>query len=210
MPGTMSQADLVEDLKSALHDAADIFLAASDGDFKRLLDLAAADLGRFRLRTLVGSLLLQADKYNYLAPADLIRPKFPMWGVAEKRNIKPYARNWPGRLPQLLLVEAAGGVRELHLDPPPTQAQIVQFGASYRYYYFAAHKIAAVAAETSVQPYDRDLLLLRASAEAMREMAVRNSKKPVNLRDGMMNAPRNQTPAALADWLMEEFERRAA
>ncbi len=209
MAGTMSEADLVADLKAALNDTASVFTAAADADFKRHLTHAALDFGRARRRTLVGTLALVADQHNYPAPANILWPKFPIWGVNEKRQAKPWDKNWPGMLPQLQLVDVAGG-RELHLDPAPTAAQITAFGAEYRFYYYAGHAIGGAAADTTVQPVDRDLLLLRAAAEAMKELAYRNSKKPVQLRDGLNSAPKNSTPAALADWLMKEFERRAA
>lgn len=210
MAGTMSEADLVTDFKAMLNDAAEVFVAAADADFKRHLAGAALDFGRIRRRTLVGTFTLIADKYNYPAPADMLWPKFALWGVAEKRGIKPYDREYPGRLPRLHLVEDPTAGRELHLDPAPSAAQIAQFGASYRYYYYAGHQISATAAQTTIQPADRDLLLLRAAAEAMKELALRNSKKPVQLRDGLNSAPKNSTPAALADWLLKEFSRRAA
>jgi len=210
MPGTMSETDLVADLKAALNDAATAFTAASDADFKRHLANAALDLGRLRRRTLVATLTLVADQRNYTAPAGLIWPKYPLWGVVEKARSNPWEKNWPGRLPRLHLVEDATTGRELHLDPPPTAAQIAALGTTYRYYYYAGHTVDADAAKTTVHTSARDMLLLRAAAEAMRELAYRNSKKPVQLRDGLGSAPRNSTPAALADWLMQEFERRAA
>lgn len=210
MAGTMSEADLVADLKTSLNDAADVFVAANDADFKRHIANAALDFGRLRRRTLIGTLTLAADQRNYTAPAGLIWPKYPIWGVVEKSRTNPWEMTWPGPLPRLHLMEDATNGRELHLDPPPTAAQIAAFGATYRYYYYAGHTIGADAAQTTVHVSDRDLLLLRAAAEAMRELAYRNSKKPVQLRDGLGSAPRNSTPAALADWLMQEFERRAA
>lgn len=210
MAGTMSEADLVADLKAALNDAADVFVTASDGDFKRHLANAALDFGRIRRRTLVGTLTVVADQHNYPAPADLIAPKWALWGFNEKRRTKPWDSHWPGALPRLALVVDPANGRELHLDPPPTAAQIAAYGATYRYYYYAAHSVNATAALTTISVHDRDLLILRAAAEAMAELALRNSKKPVALRDGLNSAPRNSTPAALADWLMQEFQRRAA
>lgn len=210
MPGTMSEADLLADLKAALNDAAAVFTADNDADFKRHLANAALDFGRVRRRTLVGTLTLVADQHNYAAPDDMLGPKFPIWGVEDRRLSKPYDRDYPGRLPRMQLVEDATAGRELHLDPAPTSAQIGRFGATYRYYYYAGHRIGASAAATTIHALDRDLLLLRAAAEAMRELALRNSKKPVQLRDGLNSAPRNSTPSALAEWLLKEFERRAA
>lgn len=207
MPGTMSKADLITDLKASLLDAATVFKAPADADFVRHLEHAALDLGRKRPRTLVGEVTLVADTPNYPVPADLLQIKLPLWGSAERRQRNPWARDWPGQLPRATVVNVAGG-QELWLDPAPTTAQIAQLGTAYKFFYFAGHQIADAANDTTVQPVDRGLLLLRAQAEAMKELAARNMHKPVQLRDGMSGTPRNATPAALYAQLMEEFERQ--
>jgi hypothetical protein len=209
MSGTMSQADLVADLKASLHDAAEVFTAASDADFVRHLDLAARDLGRFRRRTLVGTITLTADVDLYAAPADLSSLKSHLWGISPTAARKPWEKGHPGRLPDMREAEV-NGVQAISLVPPPTAAQIAMLGSEFRYYYFAAHTVGAAAADTTVKPSDRGLLLLRAQAEAMKEMAMRNIKKPVQLRDGLSSAPRNGTPASLFQALMEQFEKEAA
>ncbi|MFZ5658765.1 MAG: hypothetical protein ACOY5C_02785 [Pseudomonadota bacterium] len=205
----MSLTDLIADLKSSLQDAATVFDAPADADFIRHLNQAALDMGRVRPRTLVGELALVAAQPNYPAPADLLRPKFPLWGMAERQQRRPWDKAWPGPAPRLSLVDTGSG-RELWLDPAPTEAQISLLGARYRFYYFATHQIDVDASKTTVLPGDRGLLLLRAQAEAMLEMAMRNIKKPVQLRDGSNSAPKNGTPAALASWLLEAFARQAA
>ncbi|MGC8165252.1 hypothetical protein ACP3WT_27055, partial [Salmonella enterica] len=70
------------------------------------------------------------------------------------------------------------------------------------------HHIDEQASKTTISPGDRDLLILRAQAEAMREMVMRNIKKPVQQRDGLNSAPKNMTPSAFYDKLMEEWARR--
>ena len=210
MPGTMSQADLVSDLKAILMDAAGKFTSANDADFARHLDIAALAMGQVRARTLVGQLTLVADQPNYPAPADLLRPKFPLWGVAEKRSRKPWDGNWPGRLPQLSVVENAG-VREMWLTPSPTAGQIADLGATYKFYYFAGHVIDTNAPNTTVQHGDRHLLLIRAAAEALQELAHNGVSKPVKLGSGGVGAmPKNGTPGALAEALLKQFEVMAA
>ncbi len=69
--------------------------------------------------------------------------------------------------------------------------------------------MATTDSDTTVPDEHRGLLLLRAQAEAMQELAARNIAKPVQLRDGQGGAPRNGVPAALHAQLMDAFERGA-
>ena len=204
MSGTMSQGDLADDLKASLQDAAKVFTAANDADFKRHLDAAALEMGCKRPRTLLGTLTLVAEQFNYAAPADFLSYKSDLWGIPASR-IQPWDKSYPGRLPD---VQPAmnGAVSELHFSPPPTATQITVLGSAFKFYYFAAHAISATAASTTILPGDRGLLLLRAQAEAMKEMAMRNIGKPVQMRDGMSSAPRNGTPAFLFEALLKQFE----
>ncbi|MBU1692290.1 MAG: hypothetical protein KJ958_05485 [Gammaproteobacteria bacterium] len=204
--GDMSQASLVTDLKASLNDAAGVFTAAADADFIRHLDMSALDLGRFRPRTMLGSITLTAEKVDYPAPTDFLSYKAAIWGTTRP---KPWDKTWPGKLPEARVAENTGAL-ELHLIPAPNATQIAVLGSTYKFYYFARHAIGATAANTSVQPGDRGLLLLRAQAEAMKELAARNVKKPVQMRDGISGGAKNGTPAYLFEALMEQFERAAA
>lgn len=205
MPGTMARADLVADLKASLHDAAEVFTTAADGDFARLLDVAALDFARVRPRTLVGSATLAAGQSDYAMPADFYLYKADLWADPSRMG-PPWAKTWPGRLPSVR-VAFVDGVRTLLLQPPPSAQQIALLGAEFRYYYLAKHVIGADAADTSIDAGDRGLLLLRAQAEALRELAMRNVGKPVAMRDGLTSTPRNGTPSHLYAVLMAEFER---
>ena len=209
MPGTMTQPDLVADLKASLQLAADAFRDADDGAFKRHLQAAALDFSCLRPRTLVGSITAVADQSDYAAPTDFYEFKSSLWGV-NRQAIKPWDTNWPGRLPLVRAVELAG-VRKLSLDPAPTVLQIGVLGAEHKFYYYAVHQIdVAVSASTTIAPGDRGLLLLRAQAEAMRELSMRNVNKPLAMRDGLNSQPRNGTPAYLFEALMREFRERIA
>lgn len=209
MAGTMSIEDLKQDLRAMLGDAADKFQAPADGDFARHLQVAAHDLGRVRPRTLLGSITLTADQPNYAAPADLVRPKQGLWGLQERHRYRPWDAQWPGRLPRMIVVENAG-TRELWLDPAPSAVQIAALGATYQFYYYAAHQVAEDEAQTTVRPADRELLLIRACAQAALELANRGVVKPVQFAKAMGNVPNNSTPVALHKALMEQFERMAA
>lgn len=205
MAGTMSRADLKADLKLSLQDAAKVFTAANDADFDRHLDAAALDMGRIRPRTLLGSLTLLAEQYNYAAPADFLSFKSYLWGIGKPQ---PWEKNYTGRLPDVRSA-VNGSTRELHLLPAPTGHQISVLGSAFKYYYYAAHSIGTNAADTTIQAGDRGLLLLRAQAEAMKEMSMRNIGKPVQLRDGISQGPRNGTPQHLFEVLMKQFEEAA-
>ena len=60
MSGTMSQADLVADLKASVHDVADVFKAEADADWLRFLDASLPDMQWKRPRTKLGSVALAA------------------------------------------------------------------------------------------------------------------------------------------------------
>lgn len=203
MAGSMSRADLVADLTASLHDAADVFTDA--GAMARLLDVAALDFSRHRARTLLGTLTAEVGRMDYPAPADLYAFKSSLWGIAPAVRAKPWERNYPGPLPDVRAVDGATG-RELHLTPAPTQQHLSALGAEFRFYYFGKQVIGDTAAETTLRDGDRHLLLLRAQAEAMREMSIRNSGKPARMNDGLHSSPRNMTPAALHAEMMREWE----
>lgn len=211
MAGTMSGKDLVEDLKASMLDCATVFTAAGDADFRRHLDAAAQDFQRIRPRTVVGSLTLVADQAEYTAPADLVGYKAHLWGITPRQSPQPWEPTWPGRLPVVRFLEASG-TRKLYLDPAPSAGQINVLGSDFRFYYWARHSVdhSTDGNTTTVPLADRALLLLRAQAEAMKEMSLRNIKKPMSLRDGLSSMPRNGMPQYLWGELMKEFERVAA
>jgi hypothetical protein len=208
MPGTMSETDLVADLKSSLQDAAAVFDAAADADFKRFIAQAALAFGYRRPRTMVGSFTVVADQAVYPdLPADFHYFKSSLWGLAPKVAVMPWDAGWPGRLPEFSMVEE-GGVVKIALAPAPTAAQIAVLGSTYSYYYAAKHTVhASDGALTTIRAGERQLLLLRSQAEAMRELTFRNVAKPVQMLDGLTSQPRNATPGALFKDLMAEFER---
>lgn len=196
MAGTMSRGDVRSDLKDSLHDSASVL--SDPEDFDRCLNAALEDLGAWMPRTLAASLTLQVDQAEYTAPADFIRFKMALWG--RSNTAKPWDKAWPGKLPA---VYHADGL--LILSPAPSVQQIAILGSSYRFYYFAGHTLAEDAAQTTVPADRRNLLLLRAQAEACKELALRGVSKPVSLRDGISNMARNATPSFLHSSLMADF-----
>ncbi|WP_132259472.1 hypothetical protein [Paucimonas lemoignei] len=198
----MSMGDLVADLKASLHDAGEVFVAA--GDMERLLKVSALDFNGYRPRTLLGKLTVEAGRMAYPAPDDCYLFKSSLWGIAPAVRAKPWEKQWPGRLPDVRMIDGAAG-KELHLTPEPSAHQVAVLGSEFRFYYFGNHVIGDTADKTTIHPGDRFLLLLRAQAEAMRELMIRNIKKPVQLRDGLQSAPKNMTPAAWYERLMAEW-----
>lgn len=197
MSGTMSRADIRADLKDSLHDAASVL--SDPDDLDRCLDAAVEHLGELAPRTLAASLNLLAGVSEYTAPADYRRFKMALWGASTVA--RPWDKAYPGRLPDVLHVEGA-----LVLMPAPTAQQISILGREYRYFYFAGYTLSETAGLTTVQPALRGTLLLRAQAECCKEMALRNFAKPVSIGGGTVT--RNGTPAALYQFLMDEFMKR--
>lgn len=201
MPGTMSRADLVADLKASLRDAATTFTAAADADFVRHLDKAAADSHRVRPRTLIGEVSLLAGEGEYAAPADILRFKSAIWGVRGASSPQPWDKSWPGPLPRCRLIDG----NQLSLTPVPSAQQLGLLGNAYRFYYVAKDAIGDAAENTTIAPVDRDLLLLRAQAEALLELSLRDSVRPVQVGGGYGQQAKTGTPAALHEQLMTEW-----
>ncbi|MBA4344390.1 MAG: hypothetical protein C0423_19800 [Methylibium sp.] len=205
MTGLMTRDSLVADLKRSVHDAAGVFDAPGDADWLRILGTALTAMQDKRPRTLLGSVDLQADEPVYaLAPAsvpDFAAFKTYLWA---SRPLKPWAPGYPGALPRVSAVQS-GGAWQLAFDPAPCQAHLNAYGSSFKFWYYGVHKIGEEAAATTLDASDRPLLLLRAQAEVMRELTLRNVNKPVQLRDGFSGTPRNSTPAALYEALLNEW-----
>ncbi len=205
MAGTMSEADLVADLKATLFDAANFFTAAADADFKRFLQQALPDMQTKRPITRLGTLTLAAGEARYVvAEADFAALKTDIWREPSKLP-KPWDAAYPGALPRISAARD-GDTWYMQFEPAPTALHIAALGDSCKFYYFALHVIAVNAADTTVNPQDRGLLLLRAQAEAMLALGMRNAGKPVQVRDGLSGTPRNSTPAALHELLMRLFK----
>ena len=195
----VSLAALVADLKASLGDAASRFQAPDDADFVRHLRAAGLDFGRVAPVTLMGSLALEVGVDDYPAPADFVRFKLSTWERSQARSPKPWEKSWCGPFPR---VTAADG--RLVLTPAPTAQQVAVLGSEYRFFYFAG--LAVSADQSTVQEADRGLLILRAQAEAMRELAMRESMRPGKMADGVSGMAKASTPAGLAQAFLAEWE----
>ncbi len=208
MAGSMSRADLVLSLKESLLDAAGAFVLPGDADFERQIDTAVADMHRIRPRTLVGEVTLIAEQGEYAAPADMVRFKSALWGVQpDWSKAKPWEKTYPGRLPTARLIESG---KTISLSPPPSSGQIALLGNTYRFYYVASHRIGTLATDNTISSADRHLVILRAQVEAMRELALRDSVRPVQIGGGFGSQAKTGTPAVLAGDLMAEWLKAAA
>jgi len=207
MANTMSKADLVASLKDSLHDAAGVFAgsgATPDEAFERFLAQALPDMQVKCPVTRLGTVTLVANfpRYSLGSVAGFAAFKTQLWGDTCK--LKPWEPGYPGSVPRVLASYEAGQWW-LDFDPAPTSTAIGAWGSKFDFWYFGQHTIGAAAADTTINPQDRGLLILRAQVEAMRELSIRNAGKPVSLRDGLSGQPRNSTPAALWQALLDYF-----
>lgn len=204
MPGTLSEPDVLDDLKRSLNDAGGVFNTAGDADWRRFIATALVAMETKRPRTLLGTVTLVAEEVRYpLSLPEFAQYKTHVWGA---RALKPWLPAYPGALPRVAAVQEGAGAWSLMFDPAPTAGHIAAYGAAFKFWYFGKHALALDPAPSTLAAGDRPLLLLRAQAEAMRELSMRNVNKPVSLRDGFSGAPRNTTPAALFQVLLQEFE----
>lgn len=201
----IAYADLLIDYRTSLQDAASMF--SDDGaDFLRHLKLAAREVARVkRPRTLTHTVTIEAGKSEYpgVVPDDLLMCKAATWG-----HLGDQPWRYP-RGPIPILSVTAHTPRRLVLTPAPTAEQVAAFGTAFTFFYLAGHTFD-VAGDTSLTDADRDLVILRAQAEAMRELAIRDVAKPVTLRGGSASgsAPKVAVPAALYQSLLAEWDLR--
>ena len=199
---SMLLSDLVADHKAALNDAAGVFTEANDADFIRHLEEGARYLSLKRPRVLPAQLTLIADQAQYDLPADFVRLGAWMWRIPP--SIKPWHSTWPGGLPQVMAVNTGAGA-QLVFSPAPTSDQITAAGETFDYTYVAEHILSDNTGETTVRAGDRNLLLLCALIEALRELSLRAMTKPVAVR-GVGSGPIHGSPAALLAHFNAQWE----
>jgi hypothetical protein len=200
-------SDLTTELKDSLHDAGEVFETT---DFQRHVRIALRDMALHkRPRELYAPLTLEAGQRTYPAPADLASVIGLDW--VSERSREPWHNDYPGPAPLASVIESSSG-REIRLSPPPTAQQVRALNGECDLIYLAEHQLEEVAGSdpadftvTSLDEADRYLVLLRAQAEACRELAMRNVTKPVELRGGGLSQPRNDTPRALYAALLAEW-----
>lgn len=200
----MNRATLIAQLTGSMLDTATAFLPA---DFERHIDLAVGDYSRFCPQSVTAEIALVSGLALYPCPDDLVRVLECDWGRDFKATRNPWDVDWPGRLPEIAVAIAANG-RRLRLTPAPNYGQIAALGSTCPYLYAANH--CAAEDHYTLRAEDEPVVILRAQAEAMRELAMKSISKPMQLRDGMSQSPKNGTPAYLYGALMHEFANKVA
>ena len=183
--------------------------AFKDDDYPRLLDVALSDVSRLRPRHVWSSLVVWAGQRTYECPADLKHVISSHWGRDQKQQRDPWAINYPvTRLPEMAIGYDPQGARVLVCVPSPDASLIAQLGAAFEYEYAANHILNETAC--SLTEFEQSLLIVRAQAEAMRELAMKHVTTPVQLKEGMTTSAANGTPTYLYGLLMDEFNIKVA
>jgi hypothetical protein len=169
---SMLLSALVADFKASLNDAAAQFRAPADADFARLLGVALLDMQAKRPVTKLGQVTLFPLQARYaVTNEDFAALKVHQWADPASTP-KPWDPCYPGAVPRVA-AQWGGASWWLEFSPAPTPRQLAVWGSEFRFWYFARHVLSETAGQTTVNPADRGLLLLRAQAEALRELAMR-------------------------------------
>ena len=197
----MNRPDLLKAYSDSLLDSQRAFKAE---DFERHMDTALRDLTQFRPRRMLAELNAMPMQREYECPADLIEVLATHYGRAEKAQRQPWDAGYPTqRLPEVTVQYRADGSRYLQVFPAPSYQLLAQIGTVVGYEYSAGHVVTD--SYSSLTPVLVHLAILRAQAEAMRELAMRNSSMPTQVKDSLTNTPANGTPSYLYQLLMDEF-----
>lgn len=201
---TLKRSDVIQTHCETLRDARNAFTDEGTGPFERHIDRALQDLPRVRPRLVHATLTLEAGLSLYDLPADFIAYNSTPWHARWRELVK---RHHLPPLPRPAKVQIGSEYR-LQIMPAPTASLINQFGSEYSYVYHGQYTLKDDPTQSNVEPNDLHLLLLRAQAEAMRELSNRNTYKPKALGPGP-SAASNTTPAALYQQYMADFEAQA-
>ena len=177
-------------------------------NYQRHLDVALQALSEARPQIKQTELQLVPFRSTYAAPSNIRAVHACYWGRTHKAVSQPWDDGYMGRLPQWTVYVNTADIRFLRATPVPTASQIQVAGSMCEIEYTTAHVLTDT--ECSLNDEEQGLLLLRAQAEAMREIAMKNSTVSYQLREGIGSTPKNGTPAYLYQELLAEFERRVA
>lgn len=182
--------------------------AFSDTDLPRHLDAALSALSEVRPQCKITLLNLVADRSIYPCPDDLLKVNKCLYGLNVKNSQNPWDDWYVGCLPHWHVFKNNNNQRVLFANPAPTTLQLTIIGPECEIIYCAGHVLADD--ECSLNKDEIGLLILRAQAEAMREISMKNTTQSYQLREGISSTPQNGTPAYLYKTLMEEFNVRVS
>lgn len=187
---------LLDDYQASLGESAQLFRTPDRADLVRHLRAASVALGRKRNLMGRASLTLVPGVAVYEAPAGVWQVLAVEWLQAETVPLFEFVTYPPPRL------TVAG--TSIFVSPTPTPAMIAAHGSTLNFRYEQAY--ALTDDETyDVPERDRWLLILRAQAEAMRELSIRAHQKPVTLSGAGGGGLTNMQPAALYAAFLAEF-----
>ncbi|AWL12814.1 hypothetical protein HMF8227_02362 [Saliniradius amylolyticus] len=195
---------LINELQISLGDTAEHFEVG--GDFsvggRRLIDAALSAYSQHRPRTKPGKLLLVSGQMNYTAPVDLIGFKMSNWG----HSAPLWQPNRPRSIPRPTLVGERGSYA-LCFNQAPSLGHIQCFGREYHYLYYAEQSVNENG-DLLLPRTELDLVMLRAQAEAMKELSMHHSNKTVSANNSVASPAKNDKPIYVYQQLMAEFEER--
>lgn len=178
--------------------------AFSDADLERHVDIALQALSLIKPKLSATVLTLVGGRSLYPCPANLLAFQACFWGRANKAAVQPWDDGYVGKLPEWSVTHNEAGERFLRANPPPSFRQLSYIGSYAEIEYRAAWDWEDVGIGGMGH-----VLMLRAQAEAMRELAAKNATTAYNIREGISATPKNGTPAYLYEQLLQEFERLA-
>src|SRR3546814_4311141 len=134
-------------------------------------------MGRVLPLTAARTLTIVAGLADYAAPVDAIGFIASDW-VTRNAGRNPWDPCFVSVVPQPALVRTAAGTL-WRFSPLPDCATVIRLGADFPYTYRAAHKLTETEADAKFPADQTPLVILRAQAAAMRELAIRHAHKPV-------------------------------
>ena len=201
----ITRAALAQTLRSSLHDAALAF--GEDAEvFDRCVSTALKAYTRLRPHRLQLAVPWSFGGPDHDIPADVQRVAVVQWSDRVVDQWLDTGQLAPPAVLQASIVQVSSG-SQLRLAAP-LHGKAPRAGTVY----VTLHTVHTLPYDDvdetpqTVTDADEDLLLLRAQVEAMRELAARGITKPVTLRDGQSQGPRNGTPASMQGQLLAEFK----
>jgi hypothetical protein len=201
----ITRAALVVSLQASLHDAAHPF--GEDGAvYDRCITVALQAFTRLRPRREQLEVAWSFGSAGHDVPADTLAVALVQWSEADVARWRSGGNLAPPAPLQASISQGATGPKlrlaaPLHGRAPSAGTVCVTL---HRPHVLRADD-ADTDTHTTIPDTDFDLLHLRAQAEALRELANRGVTKPVALRDGQSQGPRNGTPAALYERALHEW-----